>query len=65
LLPKTIPVFKNKGQTKDIENYRPITNLCSLQKAFEKLILKESWRYKMKMVLTLLVENRLASTESV
>ena len=40
LISKTIPVFKNKGQKKDIENYRPIANLCSTSKIFEKLILK-------------------------
>ena len=40
LISKTIPVFKNKGQRKDIENYRPIANLCSTSKIFEKLILK-------------------------
>jgi hypothetical protein len=40
LVAKTIPIFKNKGQSKDIENYRPIANLCSSSKIFEKLILK-------------------------
>ena len=40
LVAKTIPVFKNKGNSKDIENYRPIANLCSSSKVFEKLILK-------------------------
>ena len=40
LVAKTIPVFKNKGNVKDIENYRPIANLCSTSKIFEKLILK-------------------------
>ena len=40
LVSKTIPVFKNKGNSKDIENYRPIANLCSTSKIFEKLILK-------------------------
>ena len=40
LIAKTIPVFKNKGQTSDISNYRPIANLCSTSKIFEKLILK-------------------------
>ena len=40
LVSKTIPVFKNKGDTKDIENYRTISNLCSCSKFFEKLILK-------------------------
>ncbi len=37
---KTIPVFKNKGDKKDVENYRPIANLCAASKVFEKLILK-------------------------
>ena len=36
---KTIPIHK-KGPRKDIENYRPIANLCSASKFFEKLILK-------------------------
>ena len=40
LVSKTIPVFKNKGDKNDIENYRPISNLCSSSKIFEKLILK-------------------------
>jgi hypothetical protein len=39
LVVKTIPIFKNKGQTKDFENYRPIANLCAASKIFEKLIL--------------------------
>ena len=29
-----------KGNKHDIENYRPISNLCSTSKVFEKLILK-------------------------
>jgi hypothetical protein len=37
---KTIPVYKNKGNKKDVESYRPIANLCSTSKVFEKLILK-------------------------
>lgn len=40
LVSKTIPVYKNKGSKKDVENYRPIANLCSTSKVFEKLILK-------------------------
>ena len=36
----TSPVYKNKGDKKDIENYRPISNLCSSSKTFEKFILK-------------------------
>ena len=35
---KTIPLHK-KGDKKDIENYRPISNICSLAKIFERVIL--------------------------
>ena len=35
---KVIPLHK-KGKKEDIENYRPIANLCSITKVFEKLIL--------------------------
>jgi hypothetical protein len=34
LVPKTIPIFKNKGHTNDIEDYRPIVNLCVTPKIF-------------------------------
>ena len=37
---KVIPIFK-KGPKTQIENYRPIANLCSASKVFEKLILKQ------------------------
>ena len=37
---KIIPIFK-KGDNTKIENYRPIANLCSSSKIFEKLILKQ------------------------
>ena len=37
---KIIPIFK-KGNKNAIENYRPIANLCSASKIFEKLILKQ------------------------
>ena len=37
---KIIPTFK-KGNKSQIENYRPIANLCSASKIFEKLILKQ------------------------
>ena len=40
LISKTIPVYKNKGDKKNIESYRPIANLCSASKVFEKLILR-------------------------
>ena len=40
LIAKTIPIHKNKGEKKNIESYRPIANLCSASKIFEKLILK-------------------------
>ena len=40
LVAKTIPIFKNKGEKRNIENYRPIANLCSTSNFFEKLILK-------------------------
>ena len=36
---KVIPIHK-KGPKNNIENYRPISNLCSTSKIFEKLILK-------------------------
>ena len=38
LIAKVIPIFK-KGSNLKIENYRPISNLCSTSKFFEKLIL--------------------------
>ena len=37
---KTVPIYKNKGDRNNMENYRPIANLCSSSKIFEKLILK-------------------------
>lgn len=39
LMAKVNPVFK-KGNKNNIENYRPISNLCSISKVFEKVILK-------------------------
>ena len=33
-------MYKNKGDKKNMESYRPIANLCSTSKVFEKLILK-------------------------
>ena len=37
---KIVPIFK-KVNKNEIENYRPIANLCSASKIFEKLILKQ------------------------
>jgi len=37
-LAKVVPIFK-KGDRKRVENYRPVSNLCSLSKVFEKCIL--------------------------
>jgi hypothetical protein len=37
---KVTPIFK-KGSKNKIENYRPISNLCSTSKVFEKLILNQ------------------------
>ena len=37
---KIVPIFK-KGNKHEIENYRPIANLCSTSKIFEKLILRQ------------------------
>ena len=39
LIAKVTPIHK-KGNKNDISNYRPISNLCSTSKVFEKLILK-------------------------
>ena len=39
LTAKVVPIHK-KGSTNEISNYRPISNLCSTSKVFEKLILK-------------------------
>ena len=39
LVSKIVPVHK-KGSKTVIENYRPVANLCSVSKIFEKLILK-------------------------
>ena len=40
LISKIIPIHK-KGPKNKIENYRPIANLCSTSKLFERLILKQ------------------------
>ena len=40
LVAKTTPIYKNKGERQKVESYRPIANLCSTSKIFEKLILK-------------------------
>jgi hypothetical protein len=36
---KVSPIFK-KGTKNEISNHRPISNLCSMSKVFEKLIFK-------------------------
>ena len=40
LMAKIIPIHK-KGNLADIKNYRPISNLCSCSKIYEKLILNQ------------------------
>lgn len=37
---RIIPLYK-KGCRKSLDNYRPISNLCSMDKLFEKILLKE------------------------
>ena len=49
---KIIPLFK-KGNKVQIENYRPIANLCSGSKIFEKLILKQIYYLESKNKLDL------------
>ena len=39
-LSKIVPVHK-KGSKSEIENYRPVANLCSASKIFERLILQQ------------------------
>ena len=36
---KVVPLLK-KGKAEDVNNYQPISNLCSITKIFEKLILQ-------------------------
>jgi hypothetical protein len=36
LIAKTILIFKNKAEKKNIESYRPIAKVCSASKVFEK-----------------------------
>jgi hypothetical protein len=38
---KKISTFKNKDQTKVIENYRPFGGICATSNIFEKFILKQ------------------------
>ena len=37
---KVVPIYKKKGSRKHVEQYRPISLLCSLSKILEKLIHK-------------------------
>ena len=53
LVSKVIPIHK-KGPRNDIKNYRPIANLCSTSKIFERLILKR--------IQTLEIENNIDIT---
>ena len=39
---KVIPTHK-KGTKDNVENYRPISNLCAMSKIYEKLILGHLW----------------------
>jgi hypothetical protein len=48
LVSKTILVFKNKGEKKNVESYRPIANLCSASKISEKLIV--NWMMEIHLV---------------
>jgi hypothetical protein len=54
---KIIPLHK-KGDTTDITNYRPISNLCTLSKVFEKLVLKRLWSIAQKHVVNLTSETQ-------
>ena len=47
-LAKVIPIFKNRGDIKDISNYRPISMLSIFSKLFEKLIHKRLLDYFVK-----------------
>ena len=47
LISKTTPILK-KGSPQNIENYRPISNLCSVTKIFEKLILLKLHKLEIK-----------------
>ena len=37
---KVNPIFKNKGDPLQFENYRPISLLSNINKIFEKLVIK-------------------------
>ena len=42
---EVIPVFKDKGDSNDKSNYRPISCLPTLAKVFEKLVFKQLSSY--------------------
>lgn len=42
---KVIPLYKNKGDIKNVSNYRPISMLSVFSKLFEKLIHKQIFNY--------------------
>jgi hypothetical protein len=58
LVAKTIPVFKNKGDKKNIESYRPEANLCFVSKIFEKLILRRILEIQMENNVDIIGFNR-------
>ena len=42
---KVVPLYKNKGNTNNIDNYRPISLLPSLSKIAEKVMTKQMYNY--------------------
>ena len=51
------PIYK-KGNKSEIENYRPIANLCSTSKILEKLILKQIHYLESKNKLDLILKSQ-------
>jgi hypothetical protein len=43
---KTKPVYKNKGDKKDVENYEPIANLCAALKVMKNSSLRGNLKMK-------------------
>ena len=44
-LSKIVPVYKNKGNTDEMNNYRPISLLSTFSKVFEKVVFKQISEY--------------------